>query len=112
MKARKVLEKVIENAVIRYAKKRCPKGEIVKLNGMGKRSHPDRMFLFPSRMTLYIEFKREGEEPTPLQAHLHKKWAALGHKVHVVDNVVEGKKLIDWQMYQCKRDDLSYPVPR
>lgn len=104
------LEKVIEAAVIRYAQKRCPTVEIVKLNGMGKRSHPDRMFLFPGAV-LFIEFKREGEEPTPLQAHLHKKWKALGFEVWVIDDVAEGKKLIDYVMVQCKRTDLSYPVP-
>lgn len=111
MKARKVLEKVIEGAVIRYAKKRCPTVEIVKLNGMGKRSHPDRMFLFPPGLVLFIEFKREGEEPTPLQAHLHKKWKALGFKVHVVDDVKQGKKVIDCVVRQSRRDDLSYPMP-
>ena len=112
MRARKVLEKVIEGAVIRYAKKKCPNVEIVKLNGMGKRSHPARMFLFPTGVVLFIEFKREGEEPTPLQTHLHKKWRALGHVVYVIDTVNDGKRRIDYTMTQSRRDDLSYPVPK
>lgn len=88
----KRLEKSIEGAVVRWAK--AMELEVVKLNGMGKRSHPDRMFLGPGEKVLFIEFKREGEEPTPLQLHLHQQWAKLGHKVWVVDNVQQGKDLI------------------
>jgi hypothetical protein len=92
----RVLEKTIERNVVNYALK---KGiESVKLNGMGKRSHPDRMFLGPRGRVLFIEFKKPGEEPTPLQKHLHKKWKRLGHKVYVVDNVTIGRELID-QLY-------------
>lgn len=98
----KRLEKSIEGAVVRYAKDKY-KGESVKLNGIGKRSHPDRMFLGPYRTVLFIEFKREGEEPTPLQRHLHKRWWRMfQHKVHVCDDVVQGKKLID-EFYRKRR---------
>lgn len=91
----KRLERSIEAAVIRYAIKRgIPREGIVKLNGLGKRSHPDRMFLYGGAV-LFIEFKREGAGPTPLQRHLHKKWKQLGHHVHVVDDVKDGKRLID-----------------
>lgn len=92
----KKLERSIEAAVVRYAQ-RCgiPKEGIVKLNGFGKRSLPDRMFLYRGEV-LFIEFKREGARPTPLQEHLHARWRRLGHKVHIVDTVAQGKLLIDW----------------
>lgn len=105
-----MLERTIEAAVIRHAKKRCERVEVVKLNGMGKRSLPDRMFLFPGGQVLFIEFKRECERPTPLQRHLHAQWRALGHRVYVIDNIDDGVVLID--SVTATRDDLAYPVPR
>lgn len=91
----KALERSIEGPVVNYAKKHLGKDSVVKLNGIGKRSHPDRMFLGPYGRALFIEFKRPGAQPTPLQLALHRQWLKLGHKVHVVDDVKVGKALID-----------------
>jgi hypothetical protein len=101
------LESSIEKAVVNYHKKRFGKDSVVKLNGLGKRSHPDRMFLGRGR-ALFIEFKREGEKPTPLQAHLHAEWKKLGWTVYVIDSVDEGKKLLDWTFRD--RPDLEHPL--
>lgn len=91
---KKRLEKSVENAVVLYAKKKDI--EAVKLNGMGKRSHPDRMFLGWRGKILFIEFKREGATPTPAQLYLHQRWwKNHGHKVYVIDNVADGKAIID-----------------
>ncbi len=99
----KRLERSIENAVCTYAR---GKGvEVVKLQGMGKRSLPDRMFLGRKGGVLFIEFKREGLQPTELQCALHARWMKLGHWVHVVDNVKYGKKMID----TLCRLDLEHP---
>lgn len=103
---RKPLERHIEGSVVHYAK---VKGvESVKLNGIGKRSLPDRMFLGPRGTILFIEFKRAGEEPTELQRWCHNRWRDLGHVVHVVDNVREGRELIDSMLH--RRMDLMYPL--
>lgn len=93
MAKRKRLESSIEEACLKYAKVRWPKMLIRKMNGMGSRSWPDRMFLFQGRV-LFIEFKREGEEPTPLQKKMHEELAAQGFDVRVVDNVELGKVAI------------------
>lgn len=85
------LEKSIECSVVEYA--RTLGVEAVKLNGMGKRSLPDRMFLAQGGV-LFVEFKRPGAKPTPLQAHCHARWEKLGHHVYVVDNVEDGKALV------------------
>lgn len=77
---------------MRYAKKHGV--ETVKLNGMGKRSHPDRMFLYAGRVR-FVEFKRRGAQATPLQRELHKRWKKLGHPVYVADNVVVGCAIIN-----------------
>lgn len=82
-----VLEKTIERAVKNYAEKRgCL---TYKMNGPGHRGWPDRMFLYDGRM-LFIEFKRAGKKPTPLQAHIHDKLCKLGFRVLVVDNKQRG----------------------
>lgn len=109
MNRRPVLEKAIEDAVVRYAKGLFGKDSVVKLNGPGKRSHPDRMFLGPGGGVLFIEFKRLGEQPTPHQALLHAAWRKLGTVVHVVDNVAEGKALVD-KLNRPRRTDLMHPL--
>ena len=78
--------------MVAFAKKH--RVEVVKLNGMGKRSLPDRMFLYAKRV-LFIEFKRPGEEPTELQWALHARWRdKLGHRVYVVDDKEDGIRLV------------------
>jgi len=87
----RLLERQVEGPVVAFAKKH--RVEVVKLNGMGKRSLPDRMFLYGTRV-LFIEFKRPGEEPTEAQWVLHERWRKLGHRVYVVDAKDEGVRLI------------------
>lgn len=74
----KRLEASIEDSVVRWA--RAQGCEHRKMNGMGYRAWEDQMFLIPARISatgrsavVWIEFKREGEVPTPLQAE-HHKW--------------------------------------
>lgn len=38
-----------------------------KLNGMGKMGKPDQLFVLPNGYAWFVEFKRVGEEPSPLQ---------------------------------------------
>jgi hypothetical protein len=93
-----ILESKIENNVVAYAIKR----DLVhrKLNGMGNRSWPDQMFLGPGGKTLYIEFKKLGAQPTPLQLENHKMLRALGMTVAVIDTIEEGRACIDWFVEQ------------
>lgn len=63
----------------------------------GSSGWPDYLFLTPSGGAFFVEFKREGLTPTPLQ---HQRIRELNdHNVHVylVDNAPLGKKIIsDW----------------
>ena len=88
-----VLERRIEATVVDYAKKL--RMFAYKMNGFGTRSWPDRLFLAQGGRVLFVEFKRAGEKPTPLQAHCHEKLRALGFRVEVVDDVGRGKKLLE-----------------
>ena len=58
-----------------------------KMNGPGRRGNPDRLFYWRERNLLFIEFKRPGEEPEPLQLHVHHILRDCGFQVEVCDNV-------------------------
>ena len=88
------LEKDIEQNVSKYARE--DKGCLVlKLNVWGRIGWPDRLYLFPMGRVLFIEFKLPGEEPKRLQAFIHGKLRAFGFRVEVVDNVGQGRSVID-----------------
>lgn len=58
----------------------------VKLMRCNIDSMPDRLF-HRRGYTMYIEFKRWGEEPTPKQLKRHRELRKHGIPVHVVDNL-------------------------
>lgn len=60
-----------------------------------QRGAPDRVFLLGSEKVAFIEFKRKGEPPTSNQEREHTKLRNLGYTVEVVDNIEQGKKVID-----------------
>ena len=81
------LESTIESTVCNYAKKR---GWFeAKIKSSNKRGMPDRIF-HRQGLTIYIEFKAEGEEPNPQQLKRHRELQAQKIPVFVVDNVEEG----------------------
>lgn len=85
------LERVVEGAVVKYAK---GLGVLsYKLNGMGQRSWPDRMFLHEGCI-MFVEFKRLGEKPTPKQTLNHEMLRNAGFNVKVVDNKEAGLSII------------------
>jgi hypothetical protein len=61
------LEKVIEDRAVTYA---LGLNYLhMKLNAIGSRGKPDQLFVSPAGVTIYIEFKRFGEEPSGLQEY-------------------------------------------
>ncbi len=92
---KKRLEKSAEGAVNRHAKKL----KILrrKMNGFGFNSWPDQLYLGTKKRFVWIEFKRVGKEPTPLQAEMHKTLRFLGHKVLVItdDNIGEAHAALE-----------------
>lgn len=75
------LESASENKVVSAMKKLGWKA--YKLNGMGQASKPDRLFIGPHNTHVFVEFKREGEFPTVLQAEELLELYRLGHSVAV-----------------------------
>jgi hypothetical protein len=69
------------------------------MNGLGFNAWPDRLFLGPRSnrgrsRPLWVEFKRPGEAPTPLQRYIHADLRARGERVEVIDRLENFKDLI------------------
>ncbi len=87
-----LLEKQIEEKVCTYAKE---KGFLVyKFTSPARAAVPDRMFVRSGRV-FFVEFKRSGQKPTPPQEREHKRLRDAGITVYVIDNVEDGKRMID-----------------
>ena len=92
-----MLEKQIEAKVCDYAK---TKGMMVyKFTSPARAAVPDRLFICKGRV-FFIEFKREGQKPTPAQTREHARLWAHGVTVFVIDNVLDGLRAID-RMLSC-----------
>lgn len=89
-----LLEKDIEKAVWKYAEE---KGLLqYKFSSPNKRSVPDRLFITTGGFTFYIEFKKPGGVCTALQESTIKRMRDVNCHVFVVDDIQEGKNIIDW----------------
>lgn len=90
------LEKHIESKVVSYAQQH---GMLVyKFTSPQRRSVPDRLFIPKGKPPFFIEFKRFGCYPTTAQEVEIAKIRAQGVKVYVVDNVEQGKVIVDLEV--------------
>ena len=86
------LEKDIEDYLVRECRKR---GALAyKFTAPGRRSVPDRIILTRGR-TLFVEVKRPGGRPTPLQLQEHDKLRAQGFRVYLADTRQEVDRVLD-----------------
>lgn len=93
MKNLNPLEKDIERRVCEYAR---AKGCLAyKFMSPATAHVPDRLIITPNGVIVFIEFKRAGGKPTPAQAVEHERMRKHGARVYVVDNVDEGKNVIE-----------------
>ena len=88
-----MLEAAIEVAINGYAKSRGV--EVYKFTSPNRSAVPDRMYLFPNGTVLFLEFKRTGERATVPQAREHARIRGQHIPVYVVDNIDDGKRIID-----------------
>lgn len=96
-----MLEKTIERKVSEYAKS---VGWIsYKFTAPARRSVPDRLFISPHGVKIFVEFKRAGSKPTDAQMREHGKLRANKARVYVIDNITDGIALIDsWHRVKVK----------
>ena len=64
-----------------------------KFRSVNNRAVPDRLFINRVGVTIYIEFKRPGLVATPAQQRKHKQMN--GAPIFVVDNIPEGRRILD-----------------
>ena len=94
-----MLEKQIETKVCEYAK---TKNVLVyKFTSPARAAVPDRMFIRPDGRMWFVEFKREGAKPTEAQEREHHRLRQHKVNVFVIDNVEEGKTMIDLMVMGC-----------
>lgn len=94
-----MLEKQIESKVCEYAK---TKNVLVyKFTSPARAAVPDRMFVRPDGVIFFIEFKRGGQKPTDAQEREHDRLRRHKVNVFVVDNIDDGKMVIDMMVAGC-----------
>ena len=81
-------ESTIEKAVNKHA--RALGWLAYKFTSPSNRGVPDSLYI-KDGLTLYIEFKAPGKQPTALQTEVIKRFRNHGAIVHVIDNKEEGK---------------------
>lgn len=92
MKLDNRLEKSLESDIRKYAK--SLKILCYKFVSPGNRSVPDRLFAYKGKV-FFFEMKRRGKGATPAQQIEHEKLRAHGIEVYVVDNVPQGKTILN-----------------
>lgn len=94
-----MLEKQIESAVCDYAR---AKGVLAyKFTSPARSAVPDRLFIAPDGRMWFCEFKRGGQKPTPAQDREHTRLRQQQVNVFVIDNVIEGKNMVDLMVMGC-----------
>lgn len=84
------LESSIEQSCRRIAK--AWGWELLKIQG--NKGWPDRLLLGPRGQHAFVEFKRPGEKPRPLQEHILSLLRQKGHTAVWVDNKRDFRKLL------------------
>lgn len=59
---------------------------------------PDRLCLLPGARLYFIEMKSTGDKPGKLQKIVHRKLAALGFEVHVLDTFEKLNNFIETRL--------------
>ncbi len=91
-KETKMLERDIERKSVEHAKKH---GWITyKFTSPQRRSVPDRIFISPTGIVFFIEFKQKGKKPTKGQDREIEKLCKQGCNVFVFDDVEHTKLLV------------------
>ena len=104
-----ILEKHIELYVVKWAKTNGMR--VRKLNGLGAQSWPDRLFCIPGGRPVFIEFKKPGGVPTPLQWDMINGLKRDGYEVYVIDNREAGIAVLREAMEAGKVPSKGNEVP-
>lgn len=102
-----MLEKDIEERVVRWAK---DNKFIVGKVRFAENGWPDRLFLSPFGHTIFIEFKKPGERPDPLQWYRIQQLQARGIPAKWTDNYVEAISILKEALVPVSVPEESNPA--
>jgi len=88
-----LLEKEIERKLVKQTK--ACNGMCLKFTSPSLTGVPDRIVLLPRGKMGFVEVKRPGERPSPIQVKRIEQLRELGFKVFVLDNKNDIKKILD-----------------
>lgn len=77
-------ESTVENKLRNATKQHG--GIALKFTSPGLAGVPDRLIILPGGKYAFIEVKRPGAKPRPLQKHRHQQLQALGCKVYTLNH--------------------------
>ena len=86
-------EKLLEQKLVKETKNK--KGLCLKLSCPGFAGMPDRLLLFAKGKLAFVEVKRKGQKPRPLQISRHKLLRKLGFKVFILDDKNQIEEIIE-----------------
>lgn len=82
-------------------------GEVRKVQWIGRRGAPDRLVMFPTKLTMdgyidrgwwqrtcWVELKAPGVKPEPHQLREHERMRAMGQRVVVIDSIEGVEELL------------------
>lgn len=86
-------EKTIEQKLVQAVK--AMGGIAPKFTSPGFDGMPDRLILLPRGKIAFVEVKRHGEKPRPLQEARHGMLRRLGFAVYVLDNGAQIREILE-----------------
>lgn len=89
-----MLEKDIEQKMKSFVEQQG--GQLLKLYVPGENGIPDRLMLMPGGRAAFIELKAPGEKPRKLQEYYHRQLRRDGFDVHVVDDIYQAEKVVQY----------------
>jgi hypothetical protein len=90
------MEKHLERKLIKAVK--AAGGIAPKFTSPGTDGMPDRILLFPGGRLAFVEVKRHGQKPTPLQMARHGMLRKLGFLVYVLDDETQINQILEGVM--------------
>lgn len=85
-------ERDVEKFLVQEIKKMG--GKAFKFVSPGTLGVPDRLVILPGGITCFVELKRPGGKPRPVQRFVFRNLYHLGHRVVVIDNKNTARALV------------------
>ena len=93
-----MIERDVEQRFVREVRRRITGALCLKLVSPGNAGVPDRLVLLPGGEAVFVELKRPGEKPRPLQVSVQRRIAGLGFRVY---GCVDSPEAVDAVVREC-----------